>query len=115
VSVDYRSWRYKRVIADREHRFQGQSVPEDETSIALTTLAPKLDALDGIMSKQKYMAGDQFSLVDAFYMPLAHLLVSLGFGDLIFGRPYLKQWWETVIARKAWKEAVEPFNLVYGF
>jgi len=81
----------------------------------LADLGPKLDTLDGIISKQSYMAGEQFSLADAFYMPLVHLLVGLGFQDLIFERPNLEKWWKTVSQREAWQTAVEPFNKVYGF
>jgi glutathione S-transferase len=61
------------------------------------------------------MAGDQFSLADAFYMPLLHLLVGLGFQDLIFKRPSVHVWWEAVSEREAWKKAVVPFNNAYGF
>jgi glutathione S-transferase len=61
------------------------------------------------------MAGHQFSLIDAFYMPLFNLLMNLGFDHLLVEREHLKRWWESVSQRDAWKEAVEPFNKVYGF
>ena len=80
----------------------------------MADLASKLDTLDSILSAHTYMAGNQFSLVDAFYMPLVHLLVGLGFRELVLERRHLKLWWEMVTQRKAWKEAVEPFNKVYG-
>jgi glutathione S-transferase len=80
----------------------------------LESLAPKLDTLEFILSRQRYMAGEQFSLADAFYMPLVHLLVGLGFQDLVFKRPSLHTWWETVSEREAWKKAVVPFNKAYG-
>ncbi|KAJ5444843.1 uncharacterized protein N7458_008715 [Penicillium daleae] len=101
----------KHVIA----KFRGTPVSEDETSSGLADLAPKLDTLNDILTAQIYMSGGQFSLVDAFYMPLVHLLVGLGFRKLIFERPHLKRWWETVSQREAWRKAVQPFNTVYGF
>ncbi|KAJ6034079.1 uncharacterized protein N7446_007624 [Penicillium canescens] len=70
----------KHVIA----KFTQTPVPENETFRGLASLEPKLDILDVILSRQRYMAGDQFSLADVFYMPLLHLLVGLGFQDLIF-------------------------------
>ncbi|KAJ6082810.1 hypothetical protein N7467_006945 [Penicillium canescens] len=101
----------KHVIA----KFTETPVPENETFSGLASLTPKLDTLDVILSRQRYMAGDQFSLADAFYMPLLHLLVGLGFQDLIFKRPSVHVWWEAVSEREAWKKAVVPFNKAYGF
>ncbi|KAK5995078.1 Glutathione S-transferase F12 [Cladobotryum mycophilum] len=101
----------KHVIA----KFNRVSVSQDEVSILLTELTPRLDVLDGTLSGRTYMVGEKFSLVDAFYMPLIHLIVNLGLQDLVFARQHLKRWWETVIQREAWGKAVEPFNEVYGF
>ncbi|KAJ6103394.1 hypothetical protein N7486_005821 [Penicillium sp. IBT 16267x] len=96
-------------------KFQKKIVPEKDTFDAVAAIKPKLDTLDGILSRQSYMAGEQFSLPDAFYMPLIHLIIKLGFQGLIFERPNLARWWDVVSQREAWKRSVEPFDKVYGF
>ncbi|KAH8819243.1 putative glutathion S-transferase II, GST-II [Xylogone sp. PMI_703] len=65
-------------------------------------LGPKLDVYDRILSKQKYMAGDEFSLIDIYYMPYTDLLYKAGEGKLIDDRPNLKAWWERVSSRESW-------------
>jgi glutathione S-transferase len=94
-------------------RFQGKVVPEDEILPLLQTLNVNLDIIDRILSKQSFMAGRQYSLVDGFYMPLLHMLLKVGYQGLILERKHLKHWWETVSERPAWKEAVQPLNNLY--
>jgi len=67
-------------------------------------LTPKLDIYDKLLSKQKYMAGDEFSLIDIYYMPYMNLMYQAGEGNLIDERPHLKKWWESVSSRDSWKK-----------
>ncbi len=67
-------------------------------------LSPKLDIYDQILAKGKYMSGDEFSLIDIYYMPYVELLYQSGEGNLIDDRPHLKQWWERVASRDSWKK-----------
>lgn len=69
-------------------------------------LVPKLDVFDGILAKQEYMAGKDFSLVDIFYLPYAQKLLDAGDGYLIDDRPHLKIWWEKVSGRDSWKKVL---------
>jgi glutathione S-transferase len=69
-------------------------------------LSPKLDVYDKILSKQKYMAGDEFSLIDIFYMPYTELLYQAGEGKLIDDRSHVKEWWERVSSRESWKKII---------
>jgi glutathione S-transferase len=64
----------------------------------------KLDAYETILSKQDYMVGNDFSLVDIFYMPFANKLFGVGKGNLITDRPHVKAWWERITARESWKQ-----------
>jgi glutathione S-transferase len=41
-------------------------------------LEPKLDVYDKILSKQKYLAGDELTLADLFHIPYAVLLSAAG-------------------------------------
>ncbi|KAG6862130.1 hypothetical protein C0991_011546, partial [Blastosporella zonata] len=44
----------------------------------IANLGPKLDAYDVILSKQKYVAGDEFTLADLFHLPYGWLLAAAG-------------------------------------
>lgn len=75
-------------------------------------IADMVEALDrklivfetAVLSKQAYMAGSEFSLVDIFYMPLTACLFTMGYGDLVNRRPLLAAWWQRVSIRPSWKK-----------
>ncbi|KAL5083467.1 hypothetical protein Trisim1_001457 [Trichoderma cf. simile WF8] len=82
----------------------GESKNEELVHSLLATLAQKLDVYDrAILAKQKYMAGDTFTLVDIFYMPLMSYMFRMGFGHMITDRANVKAWWESVSSRDSWK------------
>src|SRR5882757_8725173 len=94
-------------------RFQGKVVPEDELSPLVQTLNANLDIIDSILSKQSFMAGGQYSLVDGFYMPLIHMLFKVGYEKLFLEREHVRRWWTIVSERPAWKKAVKPLDNLY--
>jgi glutathione S-transferase len=64
----------------------------------------KLDIFDKILAKQKFMGGEQFSLIDIFCIPYTHYMFQSGDGGLITDRPHLKAWWKSVSERPTVKE-----------
>jgi glutathione S-transferase len=79
-----------------------EPVPE-VVEVVTKKLSAKLDIYDTDLAKQKYMAGDEFALVDIFYMPYTEKLFEAGVGDLITSRPNVKAWWERISSRATWK------------
>ncbi|KAJ7775494.1 glutathione S-transferase [Mycena metata] len=82
----------------------------DETLVAL---AEKLDAYEAILDKQKFAAGNEFSLVDIFYLMYAPLLASRAGIDVMTKaeRPNVTRWWNELIGRPAWvKLQAEGYN-----
>jgi glutathione S-transferase len=70
-----------------------------------------LKAMDGILSGGKYLAGADFTLVDIWSMPWVSQLIDLKGADVLFSElPYLRDWWERVSLRPAWKEACGLMN-----
>ncbi|GAM35194.1 glutathion S-transferase [Talaromyces pinophilus] len=67
---------------------------------------PKLDVFEGILSKQQYMGGDEFSLIDVYYLPYTQKLFEAGYGHFITDRPHIKAWWDRVSARKSWQKVL---------
>jgi glutathione S-transferase len=68
------------------------------------TFTAKLAIFEGILAKQQYMGGDEFSLIDIFYMPYTAMLFVSGDSELITSNPNLAAWWERVTARESWKK-----------
>ncbi|KAL7907553.1 glutathione S-transferase [Trichoderma velutinum] len=82
----------------------GESKNEELIQSLLNTLTQNLDVYDrAILAKQEYMAGDAFSIVDIFYMPLMSYLFRMGFGNMITDRANVKAWWDSVSSRGSWK------------
>jgi glutathione S-transferase len=68
----------------------------------------KLDIFEGILGKQKYMGGSEFSLVDIFYLPNTKKLFEIGEGALITKRQMVNDWWERCSGRASWKKIYKP-------
>jgi glutathione S-transferase len=71
----------------------------------------KLDDLDAafigyerILSKQKYLAGDNVTLADLFHLPYGQITESLGFGELLQKYPAVEKWWNGLKERESWKK-----------
>lgn len=88
----------------RSHRLRGLEPIAEVVNTVTKRVSDKLDIYDQILAKQKYMAGDKFSLIDIFYMPYTWKLFEAGSGALIESRPNVKAWWERVSARESWKD-----------
>jgi glutathione S-transferase len=65
-----------------------------------------LKAMEEMLSSHEYLAGASFTLVDIWSMPWISQLIDLKGADMLFSElPHLRNWWERVSLRPAWKEA----------
>jgi len=87
-------------------QWQGLEADDAQVKKHLTALGGRLDVYDKILSKQKYIAGDEFSLADIFHLPYGVKLYQAGHGDMIDSRPNVKRWFSEIRARDSW-QAVE--------
>ncbi|CAE7134721.1 unnamed protein product [Rhizoctonia solani] len=72
----------------------------------LQTLKEKMDGYERILSKQKYLAGNNFTLADLFHLP--HGAEVNKIDASVFGsesKPNVKRWWNEISSRPAWKAA----------
>jgi len=66
-------------------------------------LGDKLDAYEVILSRQKYVAGNDITLADLFHLPYGDLLKTAGSGIMTDkSRPNVARWWEDIINRPSW-------------
>ncbi|WAO96166.1 Hypothetical protein NCS54_01383000 [Fusarium falciforme] len=67
-------------------RFIG--LPPDETVVegALRAVEAFFDVAEGLLQNHDYMAGNDFTLVDIYYIPVVQRLFACGYTDVIFSR-----------------------------
>lgn len=84
-------------------------LPTDEAAVARERkkLDEYFDIMDDILSRKKYSAGDDYSLVDIYHIPLIVRLFACGDGDLVTGRKNVNAWWERCLSRPAVKKYVD--------
>ncbi|THH04270.1 hypothetical protein EW145_g5645 [Phellinidium pouzarii] len=70
------------------------------------TLEAKLKVYEVILGKQKYLAGDEFTLADIMHIPYGSLITgSAGFEALSGPKatPNVSRWWADISSRASWK------------
>lgn len=84
-------------------RFIGLPVDEAVVSDALKSVEMFFDVAETILQHKDYMAGDDFTLVDIYYIPMIQRLFACGFGDVIVSRKAVSAWWDRCMNRPAIK------------
>ncbi|KAJ6568616.1 glutathione S-transferase, partial [Mycena capillaripes] len=81
-----------------------QGLPVDQTVVAeaLAELSATLDVYEGILGKQSYCHGEEFTLADVFHLIAAPRLASEGVDIMTSKGPSVARWWNEVISRPAW-------------
>ncbi|KAI9643849.1 hypothetical protein NHQ30_007200 [Ciborinia camelliae] len=72
----------------------------------LQSLDNNLAVYNQILSKQKYLAGEEFTLTDLYYLPHGTQALKYGFQDLLGKYPHLYKRWEGLQARDSSKQLV---------
>ncbi|KAG6810055.1 hypothetical protein H0H87_011358 [Tephrocybe sp. NHM501043] len=68
----------------------------------LKKLDEKLDIYDLILSKQKYLAGDELTLVDLFHIPFGAILPTAG-SEIMNSKPHVAKWFKELTERPSWQ------------
>ncbi|CAE6472752.1 unnamed protein product [Rhizoctonia solani] len=91
---------YERVFAPM---FGGQT---NETLVQkyITTLTNKLEGYERILSKQKYLAGDNITLADLFHLPYGSHVNNID-PNILGSNPNVKRWWDDISSRPSWQAA----------
>ncbi|KAI0339049.1 glutathione S-transferase [Trametopsis cervina] len=83
----------------------GLEVDQKVLDDMLTKLDERLNGYERILGKQKYLAGNEFTLADLFHLPWGTLLTedcSIGLFVDDKKRPNLARWWKDISSRPAW-------------
>ncbi len=63
-----------------------------------------LAVYDVILSKQKFLAGDEVSVADLYHLPYGKMAKGLGFADVFAKYPNVNKWFDLLEARESWKK-----------
>ncbi|KAG8686990.1 hypothetical protein FRC11_008005 [Ceratobasidium sp. 423] len=66
------------------------------------TLNSKMEGYERILSKQKFLAGDTFTLADLFHLPHGKHVNDID-PDIFGFKPSVKRWWDDISSRAAWR------------
>ena len=78
-------------------------LPTDEAAVsnALQSLEAFFDIAESLLKRQDYMAGDKFTLIDIYYIPLIQRLIDCGYKDIVDHRKAVCSWWNRCTERTA--------------
>ena len=79
------------------------ALPPDEgiVSEAVRSLEEFFEVAERLLHQNDYMAGNDFSLIDIYYIPVVQRLFDCGHGDLITTRAAVSAWWDRCTNRPA--------------
>jgi len=88
---------------------KGQGLTPDQSVVDkhVADLSSKLDVYDNILSKQKYLVGNEITLVDFFHLPIGSALGFLGI-NVIQSKPNVARWFKDVSSRDSWVSSQAP-------
>jgi glutathione S-transferase len=83
-----------------------RNLPVDEAVIAssLQSLEAFFAVADRQLQSRDYMAGDEFTLVDIYYIPLIERLFVCGYKDVVVSHEAVAAWWNRCVERPAIKK-----------
>jgi len=79
----------------------GLPANEAVVSEALKSVEGFFDIAERLLGEREYMAGNEFTLVDIYYIPLIQRLFACGYGDMIVSRKAVGAWWNRCVSRPA--------------
>ena len=82
-------------------KFMGLPADEAIVSDALRSVETYFDVAERLLQDRDYMAGNDFTLTDIYYIPLAQRLFVCGYGDVILSRKAVSAWWDRCLNRPA--------------
>jgi glutathione S-transferase len=82
-------------------KFMGLPPNDAVVSDALRSVEMFFDVAERLLHDKDYMAGNDFTLVDIYYIPLIQRLFACGYGDIIVSREAVRAWWDRCVNRPA--------------
>ncbi|EHK23094.1 uncharacterized protein TRIVIDRAFT_28420 [Trichoderma virens Gv29-8] len=82
-------------------KFMGLPANEAVIADALRSLETFFDVAERLLQHKDYMAGNDFTLIDIYYIPLIQRLFACGYGDIVVSHEAVNAWWNRCVNRPA--------------
>ncbi|KAH7338988.1 glutathione S-transferase [Rhizoctonia solani] len=86
-------------------KLRGREADEQLVKKYTDSLNSKLEGYERVLSKQKYLAGDNFTLADLFHLPYGHYVNQID-PNILGSKPSVKRWWDDISSRASWTAAL---------
>ncbi|PPQ98158.1 hypothetical protein CVT26_003204 [Gymnopilus dilepis] len=93
---------------------KGLKTDEARFNEYIDTLSKKLDGYERILSKQKYLAGNELTLADLYHLPYAEMLPKAG-SNIMQEKPNVARWLKDISSRPSWQAVKEKIESVHDF
>ncbi|KAI5123749.1 hypothetical protein M0805_000341 [Coniferiporia weirii] len=80
---------------------KGGVTDEKRVGDLVDTLQKKIETYEVILSKRRYLAGDNVTLADLFHLPYGTMITELGV-DVLTLKPNVARWWKDISTRPSW-------------
>ncbi|KAI5119671.1 hypothetical protein M0805_009616 [Coniferiporia weirii] len=84
----------------------GGQCNEERAAEHAETLEKVLKVYEVILGKQKYLAGDEITLVDFFHLPLGRILTERTDFTGLKATPNVARWWADISNRPSWQSVI---------
>lgn len=93
-------------FTDRCHRMKGLGEPDMvRVAQAEADFHKVLSVYEEILAKQKYLAGDKFTLADLFHLPNGAAMKAGKWNKIFSKHPNVDKWFKGLQARESWVKA----------
>ncbi|KAE8394851.1 glutathione S-transferase [Aspergillus alliaceus] len=92
---------YEKVLKARKGHGE---TDEARVKFLLSQLDLTLKGYERVLSKQRYLAGEQVTVADLAHLPYGVFVEPFGFAELLPKYPHVQKWWEELKARESWKK-----------
>ncbi|KAJ7663157.1 glutathione S-transferase [Mycena polygramma] len=85
--------------------YPAHNLPTNQTVLtdALAALSAKLEVYEAILEKQRFIAGNEFTLADVFHIGFGVKFRDAGCEDLLLEKgPNVARWWKEITSRPSW-------------
>jgi glutathione S-transferase len=88
-------------------KFMTGGAPDEKVvAESLQALETFFENAEQLLQKRTYMAGETYTLIDLYYVPLMLRLSAVGHGDLITSRKAVNAWYERCLSRPATRKVL---------
>ncbi|KAF5361852.1 hypothetical protein D9756_002057 [Leucocoprinus leucothites] len=85
-------------------KYQGLESDPAKVEELTKTLCESLDVYEKILAKQKYIAGDELTIADFYFLPAGSGIQSVGI-NVLQERPNVARWFNETSSRSSWQKA----------